>query len=125
MRSHQKRIELPNHRKSERHKRQTLPAAKGERLIFMQITMTRFGGKTLTANQNVDSSLAWIPGNTEHRLVVDSMIRFRDPVRVIQFAKRSRSRIVRQFVRSVEFPVALTPLSLTDSAEDRAMASIP
>ena len=57
-------------------------------------------------------------------LVVDSMIRFRDPVRVIQFAT-SRSRIVRPFVRSVEFPVALTPLSLTDSAENRAMACIP
>ena len=53
------------------------------------------------------------------------MIRFRDPVRVIQFATRSRSRIVRSFVRSVEFPVALTPLSLTDSAENRAMGSIP
>ena len=58
-------------------------------------------------------------------VVVDSMIRFRDPVRVIQFATRSRSRIVRSFVRSVEFPVALTPLSLTDSAENRAMGSIP
>ena len=58
-------------------------------------------------------------------LVVDLMICLRDPVRVIQFAKRSRSRIVRQFVRSVEFPVALTPLSLTDSAENRAMACIP
>ena len=58
-------------------------------------------------------------------VVVDSMISFRDPVRVIQFAKRSRSRIVRSFVRSVEFPVALTPLSLTDSAENRAMGSIP
>ena len=60
-----------------------------------------------------------------HKLMVDSMIRFRDPVRVIQFATRSRSRIVRSFVRSVEFPVALTPLSLTDSAENRAMGSIP
>ena len=33
------------------------------------------------------------------RLVVDSMIRFRDPVCVIQFATRSRSRIVRSFSR--------------------------
>ena len=33
------------------------------------------------------------------------MIRFRDPVRMIEFATRSRSRIVRSFVRSVEFPV--------------------
>jgi hypothetical protein len=32
-------------------------------------------------------------------LVVDSMISFRDPVRVIQFATRSRSRIVRSFSR--------------------------
>ena len=56
--------------------------------------------------------------------VVDLMIRFRDPVRVIQFAKRSRSRIVRSFVRSVEFPVALTSLSLTDSAENRVTISI-
>ena len=61
----------------------------------------------------------------DNKLVVDSMIRFRDPVRVIQFATRSRSRIVPSFLRSVEFPVALTPLSLTDSAENRAMGSIP
>ena len=60
-----------------------------------------------------------------HVLVVDLMIRFRDPVRMIQFSKRSRSRIVRSFIRSVEFPVALTPLSLTDSGENRAMACIP
>ena len=32
-------------------------------------------------------------------LMVDSMIRFRDPVRVIQFATRSRSRIVHSFSR--------------------------
>ena len=58
-------------------------------------------------------------------VVVDLMICFRDPVCVIQLATRSRSRIVRSFIRSVEFPVALTPLSLTDSAENRAMACIP
>ena len=56
---------------------------------------------------------------------MDLMIRFLDPVRVIQFTKKSSSQIVRSFVRSVEFPVALTPLSLTDLAEIRAMASIP
>ena len=68
---------------------------------------------------------SWFTVSVGFRLVVDSMIRFRDPVRVIQFATRSRSRIVCSFVRSVEFPVALTPLSLTDSAENRAMGSIP
>ena len=39
-----------------------------------------------------------------HGLMVDSMIRLREPVRVSQFAKMSRSRIVRSFVRSVQFP---------------------
>jgi hypothetical protein len=63
--------------------------------------------------------------NVGFYLMVDLMISFRDPVHVIQFATRSRSRIVCSFVRSVEFPVALTPLSLTDSAENRAMGSIP
>ena len=84
------------------------------------------GGKA-RAKAKIRSSRAGLqfPVGRVHRLVVDLMIRFRDPVRVIQFAKRSLLRIVRLFARSVEFPVALTPLSLTDSAENRAMACIP
>ena len=44
-------------------------------------------------------------------VVVDLMISLREPVRVSQFAKRSRSRIVRSFVRSV------SPVSVSGSGE--------
>ena len=92
----------------------TRKVKKTERLTRLRVTLSR------------DSQPAWsLTRRHWQRLVVDLMTRFRDPVHVIQFAKRSRSRIVRSFVRSVEFPLALTPLSLTDSAENRAIACIP
>ena len=48
-------------------------------------------------------------------LVMDFMIRLRESVRVVQFAKKSRS-FVCSFVRSVVFPVAVNhSLSLSDS----------
>ena len=83
----------------------------------MQETASEFRLQTRLTIYKSNTSHFWV--------VVDLMIRFRDPVRVIQLAKRSRSQIVCLFVRSVEFPVAVTPQSLTDSAENRAMACIP
>ena len=50
------------------------------------------------------------------KVVMDFMIRLRESVCVVQFAKKSRS-FVRSFVRSVVFPVAVNhSLSRSDSA---------
>ena len=70
-------------------------------LNFMQITMTRFSGKTLTANRNVDALRLWIPGNTGRPFWI---VRHERPKRTEIFAAKL-------YERGVDVQLDLTPAS--------------